>query len=87
MSAGSTIVGVFIIACIVVGMIFAANYYTGNKSPVTDTYGNITGEASNSTSLMVSNITATGESVESGFLILVAVMAIIALIVYFVFKR
>lgn len=87
MSASSTIIGVFIIGCVVVGMIFAANYYTGKSSPVTDTYGNITGEASNSTSMMVSNITATGESVESGFLIFVAVMAIVSIIVYYIFKR
>lgn len=75
-----------IIVAVIVGSLFAMNYYS-SPSKTIDSYGNAPTAANNNTANVVVNATATGTSAESGLLIFVAVLLVLAIIAYFAFKR
>lgn len=86
MGIGNILFGAMIIVAVVIGSIFAMNYYS-NQPVNTDSYGNAPTTANNNTANMVVNGTASGTNAESGLLIFVAVLLILAIIAYFAFKR
>ena len=86
MNAFGIIFGVFVVAVVVVGSVFAASYFSSSGT-VTDSYGNTVTAANNNTIGMATNVSATGTSVESGFLIFVAALVGVAFVWYFATKR
>lgn len=86
MGVGNILFSAMIIVAVIVGSLFAMNYYS--TLPVNaDSYGNTPTAGNNNTANMVVNGTAAGTSAESGFLIFVAVLLVLAIIAYFAFKR
>lgn len=86
MSIPSFLLAIGVIAAVVVGSLFAVNYYA-SKNTITDSYSNTVTDANNQTIGVVSNVSSTGTNVESGFFIFIAVAFVFAGIGYFATKR
>ena len=82
MNLGSIIFGFFVLACVIVGVVFiAAN---SANATVTDTYGNTYNQISNNTSSVSAGITGQGVGLGASSLLIVGCLVVIGAVGMFV---
>ena len=86
MGVANILFGLIIIVGVVVGSLFAVNYYS-TQSNTSDTYGNVPTAANNLTTDTIINASSTGTSAESGLVIFIAALFVFGIISLYVFKR
>jgi len=86
MGVANILFGLIIITGVVVGSIFAVNYYSTQSASV-DTYGNVPTAANNLTTDTIVNASGTGTQAESALVIFIAVLFVFGIISLYVFKR